>query len=56
MLENALMTEDSNVLISGEYEYSYGVLSLSDQGTEVPFELSVGGTAQRVEYQTIGEA
>lgn len=47
--------EDSDALLTGSYTYSYGVLSLKDRGSKVPFELSVDGESKRVEYQTIAE-
>lgn len=50
-----VLIDDSNALIYGAYEYSYGVLDLNDGGTEVTFELNDGGVASRVEFQTIGE-
>lgn len=55
METQTLIEDNSDALIFGAYEYSYGVLDLNDGGMAVPFELNVGGVANRVEFQTIGE-
>lgn len=50
---NTLMTEDSNVLIYGNYTYSEGWMELNDAGTTEEFEINDNGTDYRVGYRQI---